>query len=259
VLAVFRPGSDGNPPPIKPPTVVGYDACGMGTVDVGYELANMPVVAGSPLAAWVCSQIPEPASGWPYDELFNGLENVVSAPSSAFARLAVTRYAASVASSSYSIGAFDPAGFRTEAPPDQSTPILGLTDAVAALVEDMTASCPRLEDILAAASRASIPDDAYHVDLKAFLTALNARHNLGPALQPVLDALDRMTIRRRVSYRPGQAQIWGLSVPLPDGLRPHAAQLFGPIPTDEGEHSTFSIDSGWAQFWQTCVAGQENL
>ncbi len=250
VVAVF------NESDLLPPTVVGYDACGMGTIDVGYELATMPGNDDSPLTAWVSSQIPEPASGWPYDELFNGLENVVNDPTSSFARLAVTRYAASVASSSFSIGAFDPRGFPSVPETVTSPAIVGLTDAVAALVADLTANCPRLEDILAAASRASLPDDAYHVDLKAFLTALNARHNLGPVLQPVLDALDRMTIRRRVSFRPGQAQIWGLSVPLPDSRRPQAATLFGPIPAAGGDRSTFSLDSGWAMFWQTCVAAR---
>ena len=164
---------------------------------------------------------------------------------SAFARLAVTRYAASVGSSSYSIAAYDRRGFPSVPETVTSPAIVGLTDAVAALVADLTRTVRRSKTSwrprVGPRCRMTRTTWISRRSSTASTPATTSARAPGRAQRTGPD--DHSPA---VTFRPGQAQIWGLSVPLPDSRRPQAATLFGPIPAAGGDRSTFSLDSGWA-------------
>jgi hypothetical protein len=227
----------GSSPPtqLKPPDVVGYDACSMGSLEVGWTLRGLwsDRSPADPEPAVITSQVPEPASGWPYHKLLRLLQADPGMTPKTFARGVVDVYADNTDAPNYSIAAFDPLDFEH------------VRDAIRNLSTELEEDCPPILDILDAASRASLPDSNRSLDVGTFVGSLDLRVDLKGNAQHVQGALARAVIHRRTGG--SLAGRSGFSLDLPDGSEPGFRQEWG----------SFAESCRWDDFWRKCVRDAE--
>lgn len=161
------------PQPLKPPDIVGYDACRMATLENVVALA-----ASLKKGIFVGSMVPEPASGWPY---FESLQTLTNDEPTAVASGLVEAYAAAVDTADWCMIALDLAKVR------------GLATAWGKL---LARQAPSDTDFYAAAAGADIPDDTNFVDLGTLMRRLEGLA-VGNAAKKVGDSLRDALVARR--------------------------------------------------------------
>jgi hypothetical protein len=183
---------------IRPPDIVGYDACQMATVSTIRALAE-----AFPAAVFIGSMVPEPASGWPYFQLL-GILDQPRTPK-AVAAAVVEAYAGSVSVPDWCMVAISLAEVAKKR--------TGLTASIHRL---MATKAPARITFFAAADGADIREDTNVADLGALMRRLVAQ---GPNRRAaaVSDAIRACRVTRRAAGRLAGRDGIGVRIGLPWG------------------------------------------
>jgi hypothetical protein len=214
-----------------PPHIIGYDACRMASVTTVQTLAE-----SFPKALFIGSMVPEPASGWPYFDMFGALGQKEWGPR-AVANALVEAYAASVETDDWCLVVVDLA--RLAKGPGLDDDELGITEstrpsldeALQALIDSRP---PDPVTFYAAAEGADILDDTNMADLGALMRRLDV-------FRPSIEARAvRRALRGAILARRAAGNLAGR-----DGL---AVRVGLPPPWVEAGDPDWPAEPGWANY-----------
>lgn len=190
--------------PLKPPDIIGYDACRMATLTTVLTLAEC-----FPDAYFIGSTVPEPATGWPYFQIMQilgtgwGLDAVATA--------LVEAYAASVDSGDWCMVALNFALAQTDR--EHGRP--GLRQELDKLLASRP---PSAVDFYSAAQSADLLDDTNLADLGALLRRMERNGSPAKAKNLRTALLQSIITRRSAGSLSGRDGV-GVRVGLPIGAR----------------------------------------
>jgi hypothetical protein len=222
-----------------PPHIIGYDACRMASLTTVRKLAE-----SFPKALFIGSMVPEPASGWPYFDMFGALGQKGWGPR-AVANALVEAYAASVDTDDWCLVVVDLA--RLAKGPGLDDDELGITTSTRPSLDDalealIGSKAPDPVMFYAAAEGADILDDTNLADLGALMRRLDA-------FEPRPEALSvREALRGAILARRAAGNLAGR-----DGL---AVRIGLPPPWDEAGDPDWPAEPGWANYLPELVPGQ---
>jgi len=208
---------------------LGYDSCGMGCIEVVYQLR-------ADVDWMVCTEVPEPASGWDYRAIGAELRRSPPVTPARLAEVVMSSYIDTLANSGgiefQGFTGADPFLIAAVQPASLDEPDLkkSITDFATKLTKRLKRGDPQVrEEILTAASQAAVAGPSTAVDLVRFVAAIGDR-DLAAKLKSRIEGVARDA--------PGA----GLSVYLPD---PEGT------PLAEYQKLDFAQDCGWGEFIMT--------
>jgi Clostripain family len=223
------------------PDIIGYDACRMASLTTVQKLAE-----SFPKALFIGSMVPEPASGWPYFDMFGALGQKGWGPR-AVANALVEAYAASVDTDDWCLVVLDlgrlvtgGAGLDDDELGYTNTARTSLNQAIQDLIRSAP---PDPVTFYAAAEGADILDDTNMADLGALMRRLDVFHPNAEA-RAVRQALRGAILARRAA-----GNLAGR-----DGL---AVRVGLPPPWVEAGDPAWPAKPGWSNYLPELVPNQD--